>query len=384
MKGGRSVSFLFWVTVVNVTTTIAFVPETSCRRSQLSNIQHCSRVHNEDKIRSSRVLSLKSQSDDSSVATTNEQIWNPKLRKAMGGVAALGGIETAYLTLTKLSGGSVEALCGTDGGCGSVLDGPYANIPFTDIPLATLGLIAYSTTAFLALAPLMMSSDQSDSDNRVLLTGVTTAMGTFSVFLMSLLFGVMHTSCAYCITSAILSISLAKMAWLGGCLPETSGKTGATTAAGSFLASVVVSVLVFVNGDSASASMVQFAGSAAGGSTSSSLLAASSSDGTKPPAITMSSSDRAMALADSLRSLDARMYGAFWCSHCYDQKEVLGKEAFSKLQYVECSKDGYKSQNALCKEKKVPGYPTWEINGQLFPGQQELEELEEIVQQFKQ
>ena len=73
------------------------------------------------------------------------------------------------------------------------------------------------------------------------------------------------------------------------------------------------------------------------------------------------------------------MYGAYWCSHCFDQKEALGKEAFRKITYVECSKDGYNSQTKLCKEKEVPGYPTWEINGKLYPGQQELDELEELI-----
>jgi hypothetical protein len=26
----------------------------------------------------------------------------------------------------------------------------------------------------------------------------------------------------------------------------------------------------------------------------------------------------------------------------------------------------------------VPGYPTWEINGELYPGEKSIEELEEI------
>ena len=100
-----------------------------------------------------------------------------------------------------------------------------------------------------------------------------------------------------------------------------------------------------------------------------------------PPTITTKSSPQALALAKDLESLHAKMYGAFWCSHCYDQKQSLGQPAFrNSVQYVECSKDGVDSQAALCKERNVPGYPTWEIDGQLFPGEQELEELQEIVQ----
>ena len=31
------------------------------------------------------------------------------------------------------------------------------------------------------------------------------------------------------------------------------------------------------------------------------------------------------------------------------------------------------------QEKKVPGFPTWEINGELFPGEKSLEDLAKIA-----
>lgn len=34
------------------------------------------------------------------------------------------------------------------------------------------------------------------------------------------------------------------------------------------------------------------------------------------------------------------MYGAFWCTHCHDQKEEFGKEAMADFPYVECYPDG--------------------------------------------
>lgn len=36
------------------------------------------------------------------------------------------------------------------------------------------------------------------------------------------------------------------------------------------------------------------------------------------------------------------MYGAFWCSHCYDQKQMFGKEAMAEFPYVECYPEGWK------------------------------------------
>jgi hypothetical protein len=42
------------------------------------------------------------------------------------------------------------------------------------------------------------------------------------------------------------------------------------------------------------------------------------------------------------------MYGAYWCTHCYDQKQVLGYEVTDKyLEYIECDKKGNPSPDAL-------------------------------------
>lgn len=99
-----------------------------------------------------------------------------------------------------------------------------------------------------------------------------------------------------------------------------------------------------------------------------------------PPIIKSTSSKQALALATKLDSLNTRMYGAYWCSHCADQKEAFGKEAFAKIQYVECASDGQNPQEGLCDDKNVRSVPTWEINGKMFSGQHTLEELEEFVQ----
>jgi hypothetical protein len=106
-----------------------------------------------------------------------------------------------------------------------------------------------------------------------------------------------------------------------------------------------------------------------------------------PPPITTSSSPDALLLGQKLHKLHAKMYGAYWCSHCYEQKQRLGLEVFEGtpnepplVPYIECDSEGYQSQRKLCKERKIPGYPTWEIDGQLFPGEMYLVELEDIVQ----
>ncbi|CAN0337179.1 unnamed protein product, partial [Ectocarpus sp. 12 AP-2014] len=88
---------------------------------------------------------------------------------------------------------------------------------------------------------------------------------------------------------------------------------------------------------------------------------------------------QALRIGKKLKSLDAKMYGAYWCTHCFNQKEMLGKQAMSKVKYIECSNRGVDNQVDMCKAADIPGFPTWDIDGKLYPGEQTLEELEEIV-----
>ena len=62
-----------------------------------------------------------------------------------------------------------------------------------------------------------------------------------------------------------------------------------------------------------------------------------------------------------------------------DQKQRLGKRAVALVEYVECEKHGVKSQYKMCREKRIPGYPTWEIAGELYPGEIQLEDLEKLA-----
>ena len=318
-------------------------------------------------------------------------------------MASLGALETGYLTYAKLvAPNSATLFCGSSQSavisCDQVLNGPYSNVPFLEnVPLAVLGFLAYSSVVGLALFPLM-NKRVDDTQNRILLTALTTTMATFSIFLMTLLFGVLQASCPYCVFSAADSFMLANLALIGGCLPEGTVEgseerdtTGGKTVAVGFLGAFLGAVLVFGNGS------IDAINSVSGGN-SSTLLATTISGGNKqpqegllyaPPEITTESSARALSVARSLRDFDAKMYGAHWCSHCYDQKQTLGKQVFDKskgkplVEYVECSKDGINSQSKVCKAKEVPGYPTWEIRGNLYPGEQSIDELEDLIKDIR-
>eukprot|EP00596_Hydrurales_sp_CCMP1899_P009520 CAMPEP_0119035130 /NCGR_PEP_ID=MMETSP1177-20130426/2094_1 /TAXON_ID=2985 /ORGANISM="Ochromonas sp, Strain CCMP1899" /LENGTH=153 /DNA_ID=CAMNT_0006993065 /DNA_START=326 /DNA_END=787 /DNA_ORIENTATION=- len=97
------------------------------------------------------------------------------------------------------------------------------------------------------------------------------------------------------------------------------------------------------------------------------------------PKVTKTSSPRAVSVGKRLNALNAKMYGAFWCSHCNNQKQELGVEVAKLFEYVECDKDGANSQFKICRANKLQGYPTWEIKGELYPGEKDLGELETLL-----
>ena len=100
------------------------------------------------------------------------------------------------------------------------------------------------------------------------------------------------------------------------------------------------------------------------------------------PTVRTESPSGAAALAARLRDAGAQMYGAFWCSHCFEQKEAFGADAQAALPYVECYPDGYKgpqSINQACKDAGIEGFPTWVINGRKVEGDWSLRALGELL-----
>jgi len=66
------------------------------------------------------------------------------------------------------------------------------------------------------------------------------------------------------------------------------------------------------------------------------------------------------------------MKGAYWCSHCADQKKAFGS-AFRKIHYVECSSPGSTTFD-LCPD--VTTSPLWvAADGTEYPGFRTLENL---------
>ena len=95
--------------------------------------------------------------------------------------------------------------------------------------------------------------------------------------------------------------------------------------------------------------------------------------------VTSESTKESIALAKYLKDKGVVKYSAYWCPNCLNQSELFGKQAYKELNVVECARDGKNSQMQLCIDKKIEGFPSWEINGKIIIGVQTLKELSELT-----
>ena len=67
------------------------------------------------------------------------------------------------------------------------------------------------------------------------------------------------------------------------------------------------------------------------------------------------------AFARCLTERGVKMYGAWWCPHCIEQKEKFAA-SFEYVPYVECGIKGEThGQSQVCKDENVKHYPTWQF-----------------------
>ena len=95
--------------------------------------------------------------------------------------------------------------------------------------------------------------------------------------------------------------------------------------------------------------------------------------------VTSESTKESIELAKYLNEKGVVKYSAYWCPNCLNQSELFGKQAYKELNVVECARDGINSQTQLCIDKKIQGFPTWEINGKLILGVLSINELSKLT-----
>ena len=96
--------------------------------------------------------------------------------------------------------------------------------------------------------------------------------------------------------------------------------------------------------------------------------------------VTSESTKESIELAKHLSDKGVVKYSAYWCPNCLKQSELFGKRAYKELNVVECARDAVNSQTQLCIDKKIRGFPTWEINGKLIIGVLSLKELSKLTE----
>ena len=72
------------------------------------------------------------------------------------------------------------------------------------------------------------------------------------------------------------------------------------------------------------------------------------------------STEQTIKLAEQLKTVGARFFGAHWCPACKEQMKLFGKQAGANLNYVECGlPDKYPDQIRQCRDENIRSIPTW-------------------------
>ncbi len=305
-------------------------------------------------------------------------------RPIIGAIAIAGAILTAYLTISKLIG--ADPVCSADAaagaGCGGVLNSAYATV--FGLPLSLFGFLAYLSMASFALVPLAISQERQKNLKKqlenltwwLLLVG-SIAMTVFSAYLMYVLATDLKTVCLYCIGSALFSLSLLILTITGRDWEDLGQILFTGFIVGLLTILVTLGIYSGVNSPLAQAN-----GTAEEVVDADGLIAIPEAVGQpKPPKgweISTTSGTAEVDLAKHLTATGAKKYGAFWCPHCYEQKQLFGKEAFAEINYLECDPQGENPQREKCLAAGIQSFPTWEIDGKLYPGTKTLEELAKL------
>jgi uncharacterized membrane protein len=291
----------------------------------------------------------------------NENDWGISWYGWGAGLAGLGFMETTYLTFMKVTNSDVYCPVG-GGSCGDVLNSGYASV--FGVPLSLIGMAGYGIVALLGV---QLSKRKTvfgiDGDKaRWIFLGTISSMAAASAYFMYLLIVKLEgASCAYCVTSALLSLCLLLIALRDFRYRELQQ-----------VAALQISTAALV-----------IAALSTAYNTSGSALAGLDNIDLPPvePVVTSQSGPVAISLAKHLHSVGAKLYGAFWCSHCFEQKQMFGAEATNILDYVECYPNGYRKGVKIakaCEEANIQGFPTWIVKGQVLSGEQVFAELARV------
>ena len=250
-------------------------------------------------------------------------------------LSALGIALSGYLTYLYY-GKAHATFCALGSGCDIVRESSYSAI--IGIPVSLFGVIGYLSILISALMPIPYRTKW------LSLYFLSLVGFAFSAYLTYVEFFVIKAVCPYCVTSTIIITVILIVLLLKR--PDLSPRI-------SFAKFAILSVAII--------GLVLF----------SSVFLQSKG---------LSASQNAtlqIGLAKHLAKIGVVMYGSYRCPHCAAQKELFG-EAFRYIKYVECDPSAKGTNPALCYEKGIEMYPTWEIQGNFYAGVRSLEGLSNL------
>jgi uncharacterized membrane protein len=128
----------------------------------------------------------------------------PQLSVIMPLLTLVGIFVAGYLTFVETSG--AEAVCGPVGDCNTVQQSKYAML-FGVIPVGALGLVGY-LLILVAWFVARLSKGQFSDLTIAAIFGMTTFGALFSIYLTFLEPFIIGATCAWCLTSAIVTTAL--------------------------------------------------------------------------------------------------------------------------------------------------------------------------------
>ncbi|MDH4066666.1 MAG: vitamin K epoxide reductase family protein [Acidobacteriota bacterium] len=241
-------------------------------------------------------------------------------------LSLLGCGLAGYLAWTNWMGGAVQG-CSVGSGCDVVLSSRWATL--LGLPTAFWGLLTYVVLA--AVAFIAQVHRQWRLGWTIAFFGVL-----YSAYLTTISFTVLGAACPYCLTSLALMTSIFAVLTFQrpSTLPGFSWQRWLT-----WRGPIAVGAILFLH--------LNYTGVVG-----------------KPPAV---EDPTLRALAVHLAESGAKVYGASWCPHCQQQKEMFGAAA-RRLPYIECSLGPTQGspQTTECRNARITTYPTWEIDGKRY------------------
>jgi uncharacterized membrane protein len=229
------------------------------------------------------------------------------------GVSIAGLVVTGILLWGDFTSGSLP-YCGAGSGCDLVQQSAWSS--FVGLPLAAWGFFAYASLGIVA-------AQKRPGRRNFWAALLGTAGFVVSVYLTAVSGIVIGTYCTYCLVSLALMSAAFALSFRRG-----TGRSLGPARVSGLVAAIVVAGFMHAL-----------------------ALDIFRSEDRMDPEL------RQLALHLTARGM--KFYGASWCPHCQQQKELFGA-AGRLLPYVECSPNGSQAPRATeCNTRDIHHYPTW-------------------------